>query len=69
MEPFSDFRVYPPNQLASILGVSIHRVRYILDTCPHIKPAVTVENKRFYRPDAVAMLRHELNKIDARGAA
>lgn len=69
MEPFRDFKIYPPKQLASILGVSVHRVRYILDTRPHIKPAVTVENKRFYRPDAVAMLRHELNAIDARRVA
>jgi len=69
MKPFSDFKVYPPNQLASILGVSVHRVRHILYTRPHIKPAVTVENKRFYRPDAVAMLWHELNKIDARRVA
>jgi len=69
MEPFSDFKVYPPKQLASILGVSVDRVRYILDTRSHIKPAVTIENKRFYRPDAVAMLRHELNAIDARRVA
>jgi len=73
MEPFSDFKVYPPKQLASILGVSVFRVYHILDTRPHIKPAATIENKgynkRFYRPDAVAMIRHELNAIDARRVA
>jgi len=69
MEPFSDFRVYPLKQLASILGVSVDRVRYILDTRYHIKPVVTVENMRFYRPDALAMLRHELNAIAARRVA
>ena len=69
MEPFSDFKVYPLKQLASILGVSVDRVRYILNSRSHIKPAVTVENMRFYRPDAVAFLRHELNAIAARRAA
>jgi len=69
VEPFSDFKVYPPKQLASILGVSVFRVYYILDTRFHIKPAVTVDNRRFYRPDVVAMLRHELNAIDARRVA
>jgi len=58
--PFSEFRVYPPNQLAEILGVSVDRVRYILNTHPHIKPAVTVDTKRFYRPDAVAMALRKL---------
>jgi len=69
MEPLSDDRVYPAIQLAEILGVPVHRVRHILHTRSHIKPAVTVENLRFYRPDALAMLRHELNADDARRAA
>jgi len=68
VEPFTDFRVYSPKQLASILGVSVFRVYYILDTRSRIKPAFTVDNKRFYRTDTVALLRHELNAIDAHRA-
>ena len=69
MEPFSDFRVYTPTQLASILGVSVHRVRHVLDTRSNIRPAVTVNTKRFYRPHVVAMIWRELNVIDARNVA
>lgn len=54
--------------LARELGVPIYRVAYILRTRPHITPAARAGHARLFDADAVAMLRHELNRIDARRA-
>jgi hypothetical protein len=55
--------------IARQLGVSVARVQHILSTRPHIKPAAVAGSTRVYRDAAVAMVRHELNAIDARRAA
>ena len=52
--------------LASELGEPIHRIEYVLATRPHIRPRVFAGTLRLYERDAVALVRHELNSIDAR---
>ena len=46
----------------------MHRVLHVLATRPHIKPVARAGILRLYRADVVAMVRHELNAIDARRA-
>lgn len=48
------------------LGVPISRVTYILRTRPHIQPIGAAGNVRLFGSDAVAQIRYELNRIDAR---
>jgi len=57
-----------PGQIARQLGVPLHRVTHILATRPHIKPVARAGNIRVYDRAGVAMIRHELNAIDARRA-
>lgn len=52
--------------VAADLGQPLHRVLYILQTRPFIKPAARAGRLRLYDLDAVAKVRHELNAIDAR---
>jgi hypothetical protein len=62
----------PPVQLrtvgviASELAVPLHRVLHILATREHIRPSARAGTLRLYDRKAVAMVRHELNAIDAR---
>ena len=53
-------------KLARELGVPLHRVLHVLATRPHIRPSAFAGTLRLYDRDAVAMVRHELNAIDAR---
>ena len=55
-----------PGILANDLGVSLHRVQYILRTRSHIRPAARAGRLRLYDRDAIALLRYELNSIDAK---
>lgn len=55
-----------PGVLATALGVPLHRVLYLLRSRPSIRPTATAGRLRLYDREAVAMLRHELNTIDAR---
>lgn len=55
--------------IAQELGVSRSRVEYILSTRFHIKPIGRAGLTRLYSPQATAMVRHELNAIDARRAS
>lgn len=55
-----------PGVIAEILGVSLHRVQYILRTRPHIQHKATAGTIRLYDLEAVAQVRHEINAIDAR---
>lgn len=57
-----------PGVLARDLGEPLHRVNYILQTRPHIRPAARAGRLRLYDRDPVALIRHELNAIDARQA-
>jgi hypothetical protein len=52
--------------IAAEIGESVSRVLYILRTRDHIRPTAVAGRFRLYDRDAVAMIRHELNAIDAR---
>ena len=62
MEP----RLLTPGRIAERLRVPLHRVLNVLATRPHIRPVARAGTLRLYRNDAVSMVRHELNAIDAR---
>ncbi|MGO9110362.1 MAG: hypothetical protein ACLP9L_14155 [Thermoguttaceae bacterium] len=55
-----------PGKIADELGASLQRVLYVLSTRRHILPAARAGTLRLYDRQAVAMIRHELNGIDAR---
>ena len=57
-----------PGVLAADLDVPLHRVLYILQTRDHIKPSARAGRLRLYDRESVALIRHELNAIDARTA-
>ena len=52
--------------IAEQLGVRVDRVARLLRTRPHIRPAAFAGNTRLFTSDAIAMIRYELNRIDAR---
>ncbi len=53
-------------RIAAELGVRLPRVLYVLATRPNICPRARAGTLRLYDRDAVAMIRHEMNAIDAR---
>ena len=55
-----------PGRIAAELGAPLGRVLYILSTRRHISPSARAGTLRLYDRRAVAMVRHELNTIDAR---
>ncbi len=55
-----------PGVLAADLDVPLHRVLYILQTRDHIRPSARAGRLRLYDREALALIRHELNSIDAR---
>ena len=61
-------RLRTPGVVAADLDVPLHRVLYILQTRNHIKPSARAGQLRLYDREAVALIRHELNAIDARRA-
>jgi hypothetical protein len=52
--------------LAEKVNAPLHRVLFVLRTRAHIQPAAYAGRARLYDSRAVAMVRHELNAIDAR---
>lgn len=54
--------------IAAALGVPVHRVNYILRT-RRIEPTATAGGTRLFDQAAVARVRHEINRLDARRAA
>jgi hypothetical protein len=52
--------------IAAELHVPLHRVLHVLGTREHIRPAARAGTLRLFDRQAVAMVRHELNAIDAR---
>jgi hypothetical protein len=52
--------------IAAELSAPLHRVLRVLATRPHIRPSARAGTLRLYDREAVAMVRHELNAIDAR---
>ncbi len=59
-------RLITPGVIAGELRVPLHRVLHVLATRPHINPSARAGTLRLYDRKAVAMVRHELNAIDAR---
>jgi len=55
-----------PGRIAARLNVPLHRILYVLATRRHICPSARAGTLRLYDNQAVAMIRHELNAIDAR---
>lgn len=53
-------------RIADILDADLHRVIRVLNTRPHILPVAKAGVYRLYDQSAIAMVRHELNAIDAR---
>ena len=52
--------------IAAEVGVPLHRVLHVLATRQHIRPSARAGTLRLYDRRAVAMVRHEINAIDAR---
>jgi hypothetical protein len=59
-------RLITPGVIAEELHTPLHRVLRVLATRPHIQPCARAGTLRLYDRKAVAMVRHELNAIDAR---
>jgi hypothetical protein len=59
-------RLRTPGVIACELTAPLHRVLHVLATRPHIRPTARAGILRLYDSRAVAMVRHELNAIDAR---
>lgn len=57
-----------PGRIAAELGVPLSRVIYILRTRPHIVPRARAGILRLYDREALAMVQHELDAIDAQRA-
>ena len=55
-------------RIAAMLGEPIGRVSHILRSHPDIVPAAMAGNTRLFDRDALARIRHEINRIDARRA-
>lgn len=62
-------RLITPGVIAFELGVPIHRVLNVLRTRQHIRPSAKAGTLRLYSRSAIAMVRHELNTMEARRAA
>lgn len=52
--------------IADRVPAPLDRVQHVLRTRQHIRPAARAGRVRLYRNDAIAMVRYELNAMDAR---
>jgi hypothetical protein len=59
-------RLITPGVIAAELSQPLHRILHVLRTRRHIRPAARAGTLRLYDKRAVAMVRYELNAIDAR---
>jgi hypothetical protein len=59
-------RLITAGVIAAELHQPLHRVLHVLATRQHIQPSARAGTLRLYDRRAVAMVRHELNAIDAR---
>ncbi len=55
-----------PGIIARETGARLSQVLYLLATRPHIRPVARAGRLRLYDREAVALVRHELNTIEAR---
>ena len=53
-------------RIAAALGEPLHRVTHVLATREHIRPSASAGTLRLYDRRTVALVRYELNLIDAR---
>ena len=58
-----------PGVIAHELGEPLHRVLYVLRTRSFISPSARAGRLRLYNHHAVALIRSELNTMDARKEA
>ena len=61
-------RLRTPGVIADEIGEPLGRVLYVLRTRAHIKPSAIAGRLRLYDRRTVAMVRHEINAIDAKCA-
>ena len=59
-------KLITPGIIAQELSEPLHRVLNVLATRRHIQPSARAGTLRLYDRKVVAMVRHELNAIDAR---
>jgi hypothetical protein len=59
-------KLITPGIIAQELAERLQRVLRVLATRKHIRPSARAGTLRLYDRKAVAMVRHELNAIDAR---
>jgi hypothetical protein len=64
--PRSIPRLVTAGVIAANLRVPLHHVLHVLASRQHIRPSARAGTLRLYDSHAVAMVRHELNAIDAR---
>jgi len=62
----SEPQLITPGRIALDVNQPLHRILHILKTRDYIRPAARAGTLRLYRREAIAMVRHELNAIDAR---
>ena len=55
-------------RVAEELGEPLHRVAYVVRSREHIVERARAGMLRLYDQDVIALIRHELNAIDARRA-
>lgn len=58
-------RLRTPGVLAEELGQPLHRVLYVLRTRTHIRPSARAGRLRLYDREAMALIRHEMDVMDA----
>jgi hypothetical protein len=59
-------RLVTSGVIAAEVGQPLDRVRHVLATRKHIRPAALAGMVRLYRRSAIAQVRYEINLIDAR---
>ena len=59
-------RLITPGVIAKELNEPLHRVLHVLRTRQYIRPSARAGTLRLYDRHAVALVRHELNAMDAR---
>ena len=62
-------RLITAGVIARRLHVPLHRVTHILRTRAHITPSARAGSLRLFDEQAIALVRHELNAITARGSS
>ncbi len=64
--PYSPPKLVTVGVIADEIGVGVDRVCRVLRTRGHIKPVAFAGNTRLFDTQAIALVRHELNAIDAK---